>query len=109
MGCSNSVETEFRMNQIKEWTVRFHKLQLTKNDIYKLLKVFKAVGNGEHDSVAIVRVEIAKIAVYFMEDNSLFMERVFSSYDCSGTATVDFCEFVFAIWNFCLADESKVG
>ena len=104
MGCGNSFETVYKTEQFQEWMKQFEAMQLTKNEIRTMFKIFSRVDFDKSGSIA-----LAELLAHIDLDRTRFTERIFSIFDADGSGEIDFREFVLSLWNYCTLTKATLG
>ncbi len=87
-----------------KWNEMFEALQLRKNEIKQLYKIFWKAdldGGGTIDLVELLTIVDL--------ERTPFTERIFSIFDEDDSGKIDFGEFVLALWNYCTLTKFTLG
>jgi Ca2+-binding EF-hand superfamily protein len=106
MGGSSSAEFDklYETVQFAGWMETFAAMKLSKGEVQKLYKIFRAVdvdGSGE--------IALAELLVHIDLERTSFTKRIFSIFDEDSSGEIDFKEFVIALWNYCTLTKSTLG
>jgi len=78
-------------------------LLLSENDIGRLLYVFHKIDHDKGGSI-----DIAELLAFLDLEKTPWSRRIFTILDEDGNGTVDFREFVVALWNYCSLGRSTL-
>lgn len=104
MGCGSSFDAVFHSEKFMEWNAQFSALQLTKNELERLYKIFCRVDVDGSGSIA-----LAELLAHIDVERTKFTERTFSIFDEDGSGEIDFREFVLSMWNYCTLTKATLG
>ena len=106
MGCaSSSFDLAVQNSQsMKKNLAQYSLLQLSESDIRKLYNIFHGIDENNGDTVVLVEV-LAHINL----PHKGFTAKIFSSCTDNDSGTVEFNEFVLALWNFCTLNKGTLG
>jgi Ca2+-binding EF-hand superfamily protein len=82
--------------EIVRWRPVFEALRLCEADIGRLRRIFRSIDVDNSGSI-----ELLELLMYMDIERTPFTKRIFSIFDDDGSNTVDFKEFVMALWNYC--------
>lgn len=101
----NLIKTFYDKNpEIALWKELFITLRLTQGDVKKLLKQFHDIDADNSFSVS-----LHELINHLEMENTSYAKRVFGMFDTDGSGTVDFGEFVAALWNYCTLEKNDLG
>ena len=106
MGICTSKSAYIKPNdqRLQLWEEQFLALQLRKNEILKLFKIYRKI---DIDDSGCIEVDDLMIFLNTIEIN--YALRAFSMFDVKGTGKINFHDFVFSIWNYCTLGISSLG
>ena len=101
----NLIKTIYDKNpEIALWKELFITLRLTQGDVKKLLKQFHLIDVDNSYTVS-----LHELINHLEMENTSYAKRVFGMFDTDGSGTVDFGEFVAALWNYCTLEKNDLG
>ena len=101
----NCIKSFYDKNpEIALWRELFIILRLTHRDIDKLLTQFHII-----DADNSYTVSLHELINHLGMENTSYAKRVFGMFDTDGSGTVDFGEFVAALWNYCSLEKNDLG
>jgi Ca2+-binding EF-hand superfamily protein len=105
MGCGDSTEVAVFYNKLPGmWRQDFSSIGLSQTDVWKMRDVFHHLdrdGSG--------KISYFELLMHIDIDPSVFSERMFRLFDLDHSGTIDFREYVLAIWNYCTLDQRTIG
>lgn len=104
MGALCSSDDIYDNPEVKPFKHEFEALQLRRKEIRKLYELFKRVDIDNSGSIG-----LNELLNHMDVDKTAFTERVFSIFDEDGSGSVDFREFVLALWNYCTLGNTTLG
>ena len=81
----------------------FESLKLNELDIGRFRRIFNKIDKDRSGTI-----ELLELLMYLDIERTPFTKRVFSIFDDDGSNTVDFKEFVLALWNYCTLGKSTL-
>ena len=104
MGCTGSKDKEYidfryvyeAVPKIRLWQKTFEALCLTENDVGRLYKIFRKIDKDSSFSI-----EVLELLMYLDIERTPFTKSAFSIFDDDKSGSIDFREYVCALWNYC--------
>lgn len=106
MGCAPSAfDLAVQNNEsLKENLTQYSLLQFSDHDVRKLHNIFRGIDGYGGDIV-----ELVDVLAHTDLPNKGFTAKIFSEFNDNYTGTIDFNEFVLALWNYCTLTKETLG
>ena len=88
---------------LQKWKNQFESLGMLEVDIGRLYKIFLKVDTDRGG-----KINLLELLMFLDIERTSFNKRVFSIFDSDGSGSIDFCEFVLSLWNYCTLDSSTL-
>jgi Ca2+-binding EF-hand superfamily protein len=105
MGCGESSECKAFIHKLpSQWRTDFRAIGMGDKDIWKMRDVFHHLdGDGSG------KISYFELLMHIDLDTTLFSDRMFKLFDMDHSGTIDFREYVLAVWNYCSLDQRTIG
>jgi hypothetical protein len=109
MGCcsccgDSGFEDAFNTAQFKEWNKQFKVMQLSKNELRKMYKIYVKVDVDKSGTIG-----LPELLAHIDLERTRFTEKIFSIFDTDKSGEIDFKEFVLSLWNYCTLTKATLG
>jgi hypothetical protein len=107
MGCGSSHKYDLIYDthqQVAKYQKEFEAIGLDQRDVGLLYTSF--LGIDIDNSGAIILVELTD---FLLLEESSFVKRAFRAFDADRSKTIDFREFVWAVWDYCTLTKDSLG
>ena len=79
-----------------DWLEQFEALKLTKSELIKLFKIYRAIDKDLKGSI-----DLEELLSFLEIERTSFTDRAFLVFDANGSGKIDFREFILSLWNYC--------
>jgi Ca2+-binding EF-hand superfamily protein len=80
----------------KHWEITFRTLRFSRNTVERFWSIFYRINKAHNGTITIL-----EFLNYFNLERTIFIERCFEYFDCTGDKSIDFLEFMISVFNIC--------